>query len=200
MTCDAIDIRRAETLIPTRWKNGAGQTRELCVFPPHSDLEQFIWRASIADVDADGPFSCFPGIDRTIMLLEGAGFTMELGEHGRHRLCTAFEPFPFPGEAVVTTALEGGATRDFNLMVRRSHASGQLEVWRGVGEYRVPADAALLYVARGAVDLICDDAEPQRLTTGDSVRLAGGAATPRLSGGQADAMVIVVRIQLLGND
>ncbi len=57
------------TLPVTPWKNGAGATREIIAVP--SVDAPFLWRASIATLQADGPFSPFPGVDRTIVLLAG---------------------------------------------------------------------------------------------------------------------------------
>jgi hypothetical protein len=48
------------------------RTTEIAVYPAGATLDAFLWRVSIADVERDGPFSRFPGIDRTIVLLEGA--------------------------------------------------------------------------------------------------------------------------------
>ncbi|MGP4884984.1 HutD family protein, partial [Klebsiella pneumoniae] len=46
------------TLPVTPWKNGGGETREIiCVPAPDAP---FLWRASIATLQADGPFSPFP--------------------------------------------------------------------------------------------------------------------------------------------
>ncbi len=57
------------TLPVTPWKNGGGETREIiCVPAPDAP---FLWRASIATLQADGPFSPFPGVDRVITLLAG---------------------------------------------------------------------------------------------------------------------------------
>src|SRR6476619_3067787 len=58
------------------WKNGAGRTTEIAVHPPGAALDAFAWRVSIADVERDGPFSRFPGIDRTIVLLGGSGMRL----------------------------------------------------------------------------------------------------------------------------
>lgn len=45
------------TLPVTPWKNGGGETREIiCVPAPDAP---FLWRASIATLQADGPFSPF---------------------------------------------------------------------------------------------------------------------------------------------
>ncbi len=63
------------------WKNGGGHTTEIAAFPAGAGLASFVWRVSIADVLQDGPFSPFPGIDRTLVLLEGEG--MRLSGDGR---------------------------------------------------------------------------------------------------------------------
>jgi hypothetical protein len=138
---------------PSRpWKNGLGRTRELAVHPPGVGSDDFLWRVSIAEVDRAAPFSCFPGVDRQIVLLDGAGFTMTLDHSRSHALTTPFAPFAFPGEAKVEVALVGGATRDFNLMVRRAHAHGEVQVWRGPATRSVGPATTLLFCARGEVD------------------------------------------------
>ena len=65
-----------------RWKNGLGWTTELASQPTRDELVQgeFDWRVSIAEVDADAEFSAFPGIDRSILVLAGAGMLLEVGE------------------------------------------------------------------------------------------------------------------------
>ena len=45
--------------------------------PAGAPLAAFDWRVSVADVAADGPFSRFPGVDRVLVLIAGAG--MRLG-------------------------------------------------------------------------------------------------------------------------
>ena len=107
------------TLPITPWKNGAGATREIIAVP--STDAPFLWRASIATLQADGPFSPFPGVDRVITLLEGAGVQL-LTDDGSvdHRLGTPLAPFAFAGEASVTSTLLGGDCHDFNVMTRRN--------------------------------------------------------------------------------
>lgn len=48
----------------TAWKNGGGVSREMACAPEGSD--PFDWRVSVATIEADGPFSRFNGIGRTI--------------------------------------------------------------------------------------------------------------------------------------
>jgi environmental stress-induced protein Ves len=133
------------------WKNGMGRTREIAV-QTSSTGEGFLWRVSVAEVDSAAPFSPFPGIDRSIALLDGAGFVMTLDGTRKHPLTTAFAPFAFPGEARVVVALVAGPTRDFNLMVKRAEARGQVQVWRGPGTRVAQDNTVLVYCAGGSVD------------------------------------------------
>lgn len=111
------------------WKNGGGTTTEIAIEPKEAGLagERFLWRVSIADVASDGPFSRFDGYDRHIMLLEGAGMTLDAGPHGRFTLAQRV-PQPFSGDWDVTGTLTAGPVRDFNLMVDRTRAASTLEV------------------------------------------------------------------------
>ncbi|URL58914.1 HutD family protein [Luteibacter flocculans] len=143
-----MTIIRFDALKAVPWKNGLGITREIAVEPPGASMDHFLWRVSIADVDTASPFSRFPGIDRTIVLLQGDGFTMTLDGERTHALTTPCVPFAFPGEAHVEVALAGGATRDFNLMVRRGDIRGAINVMRGPGRVDTK-DVALLHLAQG---------------------------------------------------
>ncbi len=160
------------------WKNGLGSTRQIAVHPATAGADDFVWRVSIAEVDSAAPFSAFPGIDRQIALLGGNGFTMTLDDDRVHSLTTPFAPFAFAGEAKVAVALVDGPTHDFNLMVRRTRAQGELQYWDMPGTRLLARNAVLVYCARGAIDT----AEGP-LHTGDtwvpagrSIALAVGAA------------------------
>lgn len=135
------------------WKNGLGRTRELAVEPAGAGMDDFLWRASVAEVDSAAPFSAFPGVDRVIVLLDGAGFTMTLDEGRRHALTTPFAPFAFAGEAQVAVSLASGPTRDFNLMTRRGRVRGQVRVWQAPSPAAPGPDTVLLYCARGRLQL-----------------------------------------------
>jgi environmental stress-induced protein Ves/uncharacterized cupin superfamily protein len=108
------------------WRNGGGTTTELVIEPDAG--ERFLYRISIADVTTDGPFSRFDGYDRHIMLVEGAGMTLECVSHETIALTAPFEPHTFPGEWEVHGRLSAGPVRDFNLMVDRARASALLTV------------------------------------------------------------------------
>lgn len=182
-------IIRSHDCPPKLWKNGLGRTREIAVDPPGAGIDDFLWRVSVAEVDSAAPFSAFPGIDRCIALLDGAGFTMTLDGARRHALTVPFEPFAFPGEARVDVALTGGATRDFNLMLRRGAVRGGVEVQRGAGTRSIDPAVALVYCAHGTLG--CSAGE---LRAGDAWR-PGDERRLEL---RRDAVALIARIEPVG--
>ncbi|HXD38091.1 MAG TPA: HutD family protein [Rhodanobacter sp.] len=169
------------------WKNGLGRTREIAVQPSADGSGDFLWRVSVAEVDSAAPFSSFPGIDRQIVLLDGAGFTMTLDDGHMHALTAPFVPFAFAGEAKVDVALAGGPTRDFNLMLRRGRVRGGIEVWRGTDARAPDAATVLAYCARGTIDSADGPLQP-----GDAWRPSPGSSALAL---QPGALALAVRVQ-----
>lgn len=108
-----------------RWVNGGGWTTEIVAEPTANDWE---WRLSVADVDEAGPFSVFPGVDRTIALLHGRGFALTVGTASERVIDTAFQPFEFDGDATTTCRLIDGPVQDINLLVRRGTTPRRLDV------------------------------------------------------------------------
>ncbi len=135
---------------PTRWKNGGGATRELACWPPGADMERFEWRVSVATIAAPGPFSAFAGVDRQIMLLAGDGVHLRApGGTLDHRLDRPWQPLAFAGELAVDCALLGGASTDFNLMLRRGRWQGRVQVVGGAQTPgSTPAGLCLVLVGR----------------------------------------------------
>jgi environmental stress-induced protein Ves len=109
---------RLDDVPPVPWKNGGGRTRELVAWP-HAD--DWVVRLSVADIDRDGPFSAFPGVDRWFAMLEGAGVWLD-----DVRVGTRTGAHVFAGDTPPFARLIDGATRDLNLMLRRNRARGQL--------------------------------------------------------------------------
>ena len=70
---DAASRSPWPTTPPQPWRNGGGVTRELLAWPDGGDWRV---RVSVADIDADGPFSAFPGVERWFAVLEGAGVAL----------------------------------------------------------------------------------------------------------------------------
>ncbi len=117
-------ILRAALRSAVPWKNGGGITREVAIAPPGAGFDDFDWRISIAEVRGAGPFSLFPGIDRTLTILDGR---MRLDIEGRTRdLDPRSAPLAFPGDVACTgTPLDGPVT-DLNVMTRRGRCAAQV--------------------------------------------------------------------------
>ena len=142
-------IHRFDTaaLPATPWKNGGGTTREIVCQPPGAGMDNFDWRVSIATIAAAGPFSAFPGVDRVILLRDGAGVHLQGGGID-HRLDTPGEPFAFSGDVALGCELLGGASTDFNVMVRRGRVQAEVRVLSATED--ISADCGLLLAVRGA--------------------------------------------------
>ncbi|MBN3754634.1 HutD family protein [Paraburkholderia sp. Tr-20389] len=152
-------VTRGAELVASPWKNGGGVTREVAAFPEGAALDAFVWRVSVADVAQAGPFSRFAGIDRTLVLLSGAGMLLDEAGGVTHALREPLAIARFEGETAIDARLVDGAARDFNLMVRRGAATGDVDVWRDTHSTRLDADVVLLFCAQGEL----------RVTTGEGV-------------------------------
>lgn len=101
------------------WKNGGGETVEVIVHPEGAGLSDFGWRVSMATVASDGPFSVFPGIDRTLAVLLGDGMELSIEGLGERLLTPQSTPLAFPADAPTSARLPGGPITDLNVMTRR---------------------------------------------------------------------------------
>lgn len=135
------------------WKNGKGTTTEL--WRADDPAGGMLWRVSIAGVTEDGPFSGFPGYQRHILALSGAGMILNGGPHGPIRVTPAFTPKSFSGDWPITARLLGGALTDFNLIVRRDWGHGGLDVWdaENPAPSALPAGTRLLWLQAGTARL-----------------------------------------------
>ncbi|MGW6574402.1 HutD/Ves family protein [Streptomyces sp. NPDC054945] len=141
-----IRILRAADRTATVWKNGGGVTREIAAWPQGAGMDDFGWRVSLAEVGADGPFSAFPGIARTLTLAEGAG--MDLTVAGVRRIVDErFAPQDFPGDEPTDCRLLAGPVVNFNVMYRRDAVEARTAVVRGELALAVPPGDTLLVAA-----------------------------------------------------
>ncbi|HEY4163031.1 MAG TPA: HutD family protein [Dongiaceae bacterium] len=171
------------------WKNGGGMTTEIMAEP--GPTGGFDWRLSIAEVAQSGPFSDFSGYDRTIMLIEGAGFVLDFDQAPSKRVDRPFEPFPFAGEWQADCTLIDGPVRDFNLMTARDRISANLDILRPTQRISVPASRTLVvHALRG--DIVV---RSEKLAAGDTLRI-DSAETPVEITGDSAAVVAAIRIDL----
>lgn len=132
-------VLRAEDYRRMRWKNGAGWTSEILRVP---DADDWAWRLSIAELEADAPFSAFPGVERELVLLEGNGLRLRFGDGRVEELRPPHGRARFGGEEPLSGELLDGPSRDFNLMWKRAEVDAQL--W-----HRPLAGSMVLFVPPG---------------------------------------------------
>ena len=180
------------------WKNGAGRTTEIASHPARAALDAFDWRVSVADVVSDGPFSPFAGIDRTIVMIAGAGMRLD-GDGHAALLRAPYEPYTFNGDDAIRCTLLDGPVRDFNLMLRRGRATGGVAIVRGSGARIAPARFRLCYAASGAYEALFPG-HPPLVVAGDHALLIedepAASAPLAVNPLTADAVAIVVRVDL----
>lgn len=147
-------------LAPQPWKNGGGSTLDIASGPPGATVHSFDWRLSLANIAHSGPFSHFPGVERTLALVDGAGFTLDI-DGTRHVLLDIDDStIAFAGEAAVAATLHGGPTLDFNVMTRRAaceHKFGRRRV-EGSATYAPGGVRSIVFLASGeSLTVSCDD-------------------------------------------
>ncbi|MGO4479741.1 HutD family protein [Massilia sp. 2TAF26] len=171
-------------LSPVSWKNGGGSTTQIAVFPPDAGFEDFDWRVSLATIAEDGAFSEFPGIERTLALVDGHGMTLEIDE--RSVLLTRADPVAaFDGESRVVAKLNRGPSTDFNVMTRIErcyHRFGR-RVLSGESRFIARAPVTVLFLAEGDSLELCSDHQRINMVRYDAVLLDQGT-TWTLQAGQ----------------
>lgn len=154
------------------WKNGGGETTEIAVSPAGAGIEDFDWRLSMARVAGGGPFSLFPGIDRTLAVLEGDGLELAIEGMAPATVTTLSEPLAFPADAATEAELIGGEVTDLNIMTRRGRLSHRMRRWTvsGKAELVTKASELLVFCHVGAVR-IGTDKEASSLSPHDTLHL-----------------------------
>jgi len=186
----------------TPWRNGGGVTRELALWPEEARFERldFDWRIARAGVSRDGPFSSFPGFERHLVVISGAGLELEHGEPPVRARLRPFEPLRFDGGENARARLVAGPVEDLNVLVRRDCARVELEALR-LGERRArltlaPGQAFAHLVAGRARARVTLEEAPFELEAGHSLWIDGlrGDEELDLSGAAPDTAVVLVRI------
>ncbi|GAA0288229.1 HutD family protein [Streptomyces polychromogenes] len=141
-----VTILRAADRTAVPWKNGGGVTREIAARPGGAGTEGSAWRVSLAEVAGDGPFSEFPGVDRTLTLAEGAGMELTVSGVAR-RVDERYAPCDFPGDEPTGCRLLDGPVVNFNVMYRRGRVAADTAVVRGTLALAPAPETVLLIVA-----------------------------------------------------
>lgn len=139
----ASDFRRMP------WKNGRGETIEIARYPEGADLDSFDWRISMASVVEDGPFSRFPGIDRSLAVLSGTGLALHVEGQEERVLSIGSEPLAFPADIPTSSRLVQDPITDLNLMTRRNRYTHRMAQVPLVAEQRGIGDGMVFLILKG---------------------------------------------------
>lgn len=178
MSGPGLEILRAADLRPVPWKNGGGTTTEIAAHPHGASLDAFDWRVSTAQVVRDGPFSAFPGIDRTLAVVSGRGLVLRIAGHTPTTLSAGTAPLAFPGDAPTEARLPAGPITDLNVMTRRSVFRHAVLPIARPSEHRFAADVrSAVLVSLGGPTNLEGPAEGAgvRLADGDGAVIEGAA-------------------------
>ncbi len=179
------------SLRPTPWKNGGGNTRTLAVSPDDAGFDDFDWRISIADVRVSGDFSLFPGVDRTILLLDGRGMMLHNSDGSIHALTAPFRPWRMRGDDPVRASLLNGSARDFNVMVRRGRVDASVQVWQSETSLPNLRGDAVFYCPRGSFAISVTNGEDVVIAADSAFRVSAGAEV-RIAPAAPNAILIGV--------
>ncbi len=152
------------------WKNGGGTTHEISREEADGRL---LWRLSIAEVAADGPFSHFEGMARILTVIGGEGLQLIFAD--KRIALTPRVPFAFSGEVAVEGRLTAGPVRDFNLIYDPARLDPSVDLVDGPND-----DDAVWLVLDSPVTADGEDV-PAGVVVWGRVRLGPGAACLRVT-------------------
>ncbi|SFU89015.1 HutD/Ves family protein [Pseudoduganella namucuonensis] len=179
------------SLHATPWKNGGGSTTEITIAPTGATFDNFDWRVSLATIAHSGPFSVFPGIDRTLTLVSGPGVVLDVGNERQVALSEREPVLAFPGETEVYATVASGPTTDFNVMTRRARCSHQLErrVVRDFSQLERRSATTVVFLAEGESLFISSASERVSMVRYDAVVLSTEDVWT-LEAGQATVFIV----------
>ena len=107
------------------WRNGGGTTRTVATGDA-TPTGEWTWRVSVADITQDGPFSIFPGVDRHLALIEGAGIVLQRRRAAAARCAASARSCRSAASMALYARLIDGPVRVWNLMVARDARIGRV--------------------------------------------------------------------------
>lgn len=181
---------------PLRWRNGRGSTREIVRVGAE---DTFLWRSSLARIDASGPFSAFPLHRRWSCLLDGGPLHLQFDDGVRLPLEPRMRAHAYAGHPAPIGVLEGEFAIVFNVMAARSGVEVQVLPRPLVGSMLLFDQAQvdwLIYLISGEASLRLNE-ERHWLGEQHALLLQGDGDGSRavLEGG---GEVILVKIQTTG--
>lgn len=164
------------------WKNGRGVTLEIAREPAIG--EQFAWRLSLAQIDADCDFSPYPGYRRALVLVTGNSLRLQYRGHGSSSLGPARRGTRFQGDWQTHCSVPRGCCTDLSLIVRSGSAARPACIVRAPMLLRIGSSRRVLLAAglNGALFALdgsvavaeTTGARPRSLRTRDTLLLSAG--------------------------
>jgi uncharacterized protein len=184
-----------KTLIPSDfktmpWANGLGATTEIFKQPAATD-DRFLWRVSLADIPASGPFSIFQNYDRVLAQASGKGMTLRVAGREPVTLAVGGDAYSFAGSAETECDLLDGPVQAFNLVFDPASVRGDVVVLSNAGKRLfenagdVSGQTLLVYVLAGSAEI-----SGEIVSTGDAGLVESATARVELREGLAFVVVI----------
>ncbi len=171
-----LTIIRQSNYTATPWRNGGGTTLEAARVPAGAD--SFRWRVSVARIEISGPFSDFAGYRRTMVLLRGAGLTLQFANGHKCDLRKTGDLVDFDGADTAFCELHDGPCVDLNFMVSNSVRSEAriLGVDNTAPVYACDEESTLILSIADPIVLHSDAGETVKLEPWDLAVLSRGSA------------------------
>ncbi|SDD07785.1 HutD/Ves family protein [Aquimonas voraii] len=171
------------------WRNGGGSTREVW-----REGEAPDWRFSLARIEADGPFSSFPGYRRELMLQRGGGLRLHTDGLASAPLQSPYALCRFEGAADTRAECIDGPCEVINLMFRPEAVEARLLARPLLGSmlfFPRAGERWLLHLAGGQAR-VREASLSIDLAQGDSALLFGERGRVLLEGG-GELVLVQVR-------
>ncbi len=179
-----VSIIPREQQTEQRWRNDGGSTREIA---RSGATENFDWRASVARIDASGPFSTFADCLRFSTLLDGGPLTLVAEDSPPITFDPRMRAFSYRGDEARSALLLGTHAELFNLIIRPDTVDAQLLPRPLVGSmvlFCQPGTCWLVYLVSGSAELRVGE-QRWSLASGDAALIDASGASGRavLDGG-----------------
>ncbi len=184
------------------WKNGLGETTELAI-NEGANLDNFIWRLSIASVVNNGVFSDFSGYHRNLVLIEGKGISLQYDGKNSDRLVNSLDIASFDGGSKTQGQLVDGAIKDFNIITSHGKVSPQVDCYLEPQQVVIKLLVNNLYFAYSLTDDIAVQVSEQENTlvpVGHLVKLStkySGLKDEPSTVGLTGTNMIVVQLKIM---
>lgn len=169
--------RSAGELVP--WANGLGMSRVIFGLDGPASRSQASpghCRLSSTRIERDCPFSFYPGLDRTIVLLGGNGFELVHDAIETQVAAHRFDTLRFHGDRQTHCRLLDGPVEVLNLMASRDFARCELVAMtlaETPSRHRLTPSVRALYLLGGAVEARLGGDPILVMQAGDALRFDG---------------------------